>query len=156
MGTGLTTRPNASLQNFFEIQPFRALQEEVDDLLSRFAGDWEGSPLAGRLIPTVDMSETASTIEVRMDIPGMKAEEIDIELTGNQLRVKGERKESREEKGRNWHRTERRQGKFSRSMTLPCGVREKDVTTEFKDGVLTLTLPKSEESRTHKIAVKPA
>jgi HSP20 family protein len=89
-----------------------------------------------------------------MDIPGMEAKDIDIEVTGNTLNVSGERKEEKEEKGKTWHRIERKTGSFARSVTLPSAVMEEKVEAAYKDGVLTITLPKTEEAKTHKVKVK--
>ena len=89
-----------------------------------------------------------------MDVPGMTAKDIDIHLNQNVLTVSGERVEEHEKKGRSFHRTERRMGCFSRSLTLPCPVIEDEVAAEYKDGVLTITLPKSKDSQARKIEVK--
>jgi HSP20 family protein len=70
------------------------------------------------------------------------------------LTVAGERKEEKEEKGKTFHRVERLYGNFSRSVTLPCSVNEEEVAAEYKDGVLTIKLPKAEEAKAHKIKVK--
>ncbi len=84
----------------------------------------------------------------------MKPEDIDIEVSGDLIRVSGEHVEEKEEKGRRFHRVERQSGAFERSVRLPSPVNEKDVDAEYKDGVLTVTMKKSEEAKTHKITVK--
>jgi HSP20 family protein len=134
--------------------PFRALQEEFDDMLSRISEDWNGEWLARPSVPSLDVSETAETVQVRMDVPGIEAKDIDIEITGNMLHVSGERKEEKEEKGKTWHRIERKTGSFARSVTLPSAVKEDKVEAAYKDGVLTITLPKTEEAKTHKVKIK--
>jgi HSP20 family protein len=135
---------------------FREMREEMDDVLSRLSSrwgtDWLSEP---RFVPSLDLSETDDALEVRMDVPGIKPDEVEIEVSGNTLRVSGERKEEKEEKGRTFHRVERSRGAFLRSITLPCAVREDKVQAEQHDGVLTITLPKCEEAKTHKIKVKP-
>ena len=151
----LSTRASQGLQRLLERQPFHALQEELDELLGRFSAEWDGRPLVGSHVPSMDVSETDSGIEVRLDAPGVKPEDIEIELTGNRLRISGERKETHEEQGRTWHRTERRVGKFTRSMTVPCAVKEKGIKAEYHDGVLIVQMPKAEEAKSHKITVKP-
>ena len=135
-----------------ETQP--SLRDEMEGLLSRF---WEDEPdgwFSGALKPSVDLSETDKTVEVRMDLPGVKPKEIDIQINNNLLTVSGERKEEKEEKGKTYHRVERRTGSFSRSFTLPCAVAEDEVAAEYKDGILTITLPKTEEAQARKIEVK--
>ena len=89
-----------------------------------------------------------------MDIPGMEAKDIDIQVNANVLTVSGERKEEREEKGKTYHRVERRVGAFSRSVTLPCPVKEDAVDAQYKNGILTIKLPKTEEAKARKITVK--
>jgi HSP20 family protein len=108
----------------------------------------------GRLSPSLDLSETEQAVEVRMDIPGVRANEVDIQIVGNMLTVSGRRKEEREEKNKTWHRIERREGSFSRSVMLPCPVKEEAVEARYKDGVLTVNMPKTEEAKARKIEVK--
>jgi HSP20 family protein len=130
------------------------IREEMGDLLSRLWGNGEEAWFGGMLAPSVDLSETDNALEVRMDLPGIKASEVDIQLNNNVLTISGERKEEKEEKGRTFHRVERRSGSFARSLTLPTAVAEEKVAAEFHDGVLKITLPKTEESKAHKIKVK--
>jgi HSP20 family protein len=130
----------------------------MDELMSRLAEDWNGGNLPDTTFPSTDISETENAIEVRMDTPGLTAKEIDIEVRGNTLQVTGEhkeeKKEEKEEKGRTYHRVERRQGRIYRSIPLPAEVNEKKVEAQCRDGVLTITLPKTEEAKAHKITVK--
>ena len=153
-------RASRALTSFFGRDPFRALQAEMDDVLTRFSEVWTGDEgLMERVrIPSLDLSETDGEVQIKVDVPGMKPEEIDIEVTGNTVRISGqhteEKKEDKEEKGRTYHRIERRSGSFSRSVELPCAVKEDKVSAEYKDGVLKMTLPKSEEAKTHKVTVK--
>lgn len=147
-----STRTSRSLQPLFT--PFRALREEMDDLLSRFSHNWDSDLLKPSFSPSLDMSETADALEIRVDVPGMKPDDISVEVSGGTLKISGERKEEKEEKGKTWHRIERRSGKFCESVTLPCRVREDKVQAEFHDGVLTVNLPKSEDAKTHKVKIK--
>ena len=132
---------------------FQSLRDEMEDLFGRFFTDG-GTDGATSLRPTLDLSETDSAVQVRMDVPGMKAEDIAIEISGDMLRISGQRKEEKEEKGKTWHRVERRYGSFSRSVTLPCSVKENQAKAEYADGVLSLTIPKSEESKTHHVKIE--
>jgi len=149
-------RASRELSSWFGRDPFRALQAEMEDMLSRFSERWggEGALSEAMRIPPMDVSENDNEVQITMDVPGMKPEEIDIEVTGNMVHVRGEHKEEKEEKGRTYRRVERRAGSFSRSIELPCEVKEENVAAEYKDGVLKLTLPKCEEAKTHKIKVK--
>ena len=134
-------------------EPSLDLLNEMD-LLTRFWGDEEEGWFGGALTPSVDLSETEDAVEVRMDLPGVKPKEIDIQLNHNVLTVSGERKEEKEEKDRAFHRIERRTGKFSRSFTLPCPVEEGGVVAEHQEGILSITLPKTREAQARKIEVK--
>ncbi len=131
-----------------------ALREEMEDLVSRFLGNGEEAWPAGRMMPAVDLSETANALEARVDLPGVKPKEIDIQVSGNLLTISGEKKEEKEEKGKTFHRVERHSGSFSRTMTLPCAVNEDEVAAEYRDGVLTITLPKCEQAKSRKITIK--
>lgn len=136
------------------LDPFRMARDEFESLWTRLIGEPVEGMFKGRMVPSLDMSETPNTIEVRMDVPGMKAEEIDIQLANGVLTISGERKEEKEEKGKTFHRMERHYGSFSRSMTLPSTVAEDKVDAQYHDGVLTVSLQKTEEAKSRKIKVK--
>jgi HSP20 family protein len=106
------------------------------------------------LAPPLDMIETEKTISLKLDLPGVSPKEIDVQVSGNQLIVSGERKEEREEKGETFHRVERRTGRFSRSILLPCDVQDDKVDAKYQDGVLKITLPKTSEATTRHIEIK--
>ena len=104
----------------------------------------------------MDVRETAKQYAVTAELPGMDEGDIEVELKGNMLTIKGEKKEEREETEEgDYHLTERRYGSFQRSFTVPPGVDPSGVTASFKKGVLTVTLPKTKEARaTQKVTVK--
>ncbi len=138
------------------LRPWDNLREEMDQLFSRFFGS-EGEMAGGAMFsPSLDLSETDDEIEVRLDLPGFKPEEIDVDLNQDVLTVSGEHSEEKEEKedGRRYHRIERRMGSFRRSVSLPASVQEDKVDASFRDGVLTIKMPKAEESRSRRIPVK--
>lgn len=142
----LIAKSRNGLRPLWARDPFAALREEMNDLRSQLMGEGEGW-FAGELAPSLDMSESDNALDVRMDLPGITAKDIDIQVTGNMLTVSGERKEEKEEKGKTFHRAERRYGRFSRSVTLPCSVDENEVAAEYHDGVLLIKLPKAEDSK---------
>lgn len=155
MTSELSTRPSRGLGRFFDRDPFRSLQQQMDDLMSSFSREWDGGNWTPTdFHPSIDVAETDDAIDIRIDLPGIKPEDVDVEVRGNQLHITGERKEEREEKGKTWHRTERHVGRFARSMTLPCDVQDKEVEAEYCEGVLCISLPKAEQAKTHKIPVK--
>lgn len=115
-------------------------------------GDFIPDPFHTRM----DVSETEQAVVVKMDLPGVAGKDIEISVDNNLLTIRGERKEEKEEgdKTKQYHRIERRFGSFSRSLPLPCAVSEAEAGAEFKEGVLTVTLPKSESVKPRKITVK--
>jgi HSP20 family protein len=131
------------------------LRGDLEEFFSRFWGD-EGNGSLSTLATSMDVAETEKSVEVRLDVPGVQAKDIDIQIDGGVLTIRGERseKEEEEDKKRNYHRVERRYGSFARSVTLPCNVREDEAAADYKDGVLTIVLPKAEESQARKIKVK--
>lgn len=153
MATSLITRRPGVLSNWRR-DPISALRDEMNELRTRLWGDEDESWLAGTPVPSLDMTESDHALEIRMDVPGVKAKDIDIQLNGNILTIRGQRDEEQEEKGKTYHRIERRTGSFSRVLTLPCAVSQDEVVADYRDGVLNVTLPKSEESKAHKIKVK--
>lgn len=148
------TRRSSRLPSLWRSDPLTALQEEMNELRSRFLGDGGEGWFTGPMVPALDMSETDTSIELKMDLPGMSAKDIDIQINGNVLTVSGQRDEEKEEKGKTFHHIERRYGSFSRSVTFPCDVVESEVAAEYRDGILAIKLPKTEESKAHKIKVK--
>ena len=137
--------------------PLALMRDEWQRFLSNFEHNGglftPPSFLTGISVPTLDIGETDKTLELRMDLPGMAAEDINIQLNDNTITISGERKEEKEEKGKTWQRVERHQGEFSRTVTLPCAVKNNEVSAVYRDGVLTVTLPKSAQAQTRKVAV---
>jgi HSP20 family protein len=151
MAGTLTTREPRVRRNWLE--PLASLRDEFGDLASHFLGDVAEAWPRGMMVPSLDLSESDGAIEIRMDLPGIKAEEIDVQLTDNTLTVSGQRKEEKEVKGKTYHRVERHQGSFSRTDVLPCLVNEAKVDAQYKDGVLTIKIPKTDEAKARKIKV---
>lgn len=154
--SALTRSRTRGLRSLIPAHPFSLLSHEIDDLINRFGESWSDEwPLAER-VPSLDLTESNGTLEAKLDVPGMSADEIDIEVTGDTLTVSGEHEEETEEedKEKKYHRVERRKGSFRRSVTLPCSVNEGEVTAEYQDGVLTIALPKTEEAKSRRVAIK--
>lgn len=134
--------------------PFSSLREEMNDLMSRVWSGYETLPALQQLTPAIDVSETDNAFEVRMDSPGMESKDFDVQVHGNSVTLSGKRHEEKEEKGKTFHRVERRSGSFSRTLTLPCNINEDEVAAEYLNGVLMVKLPKNEKSKPKKISVK--
>jgi len=111
--------------------------------------------LAGRgLMPEFDIAESDDHIVVKADLPGIDVKDLDVSITDNVLTVRGEKKEETEDKKEHYHRLERRSGSFSRSFALPVEVKTEEIEASYRDGVLTLTIPKSEATKPKRIEVK--
>jgi len=154
MPENLQQSPRRSLSPWAGAGPIGRLRDEMENLLERFSGDGGELWPSGVLAPPMDFSESEFGLQVRMDLPGVDPKEIDIQVSGNQLTVSGERKEEQEEKGETYHRVERRTGRFSRSVTLPCPVDEDKIDASYRDGVLSISVPKREEAKGRRINVK--
>jgi HSP20 family protein len=145
------------IRRWFEMSPLAALRQEMDDLFESFFTGRPGLPtLTRELVPRLDVVETANAIEVTTDLPGFKPEEVKIDLGDNYLTISGEHLEETQEEGngKKFHRIERQMGSFSRSVWLPCAVKDAKVEAELKEGVLKVTLPKTEEAKHKRIVVK--
>ena len=135
--------------------------QEMQDRINRMFDDFfHGFSLAPwteeRLewLPLVDVSETEDVVRVTAELPGVQATEVDISLTDDLLTIRGEKKSEKEEKKRDYHRVERSYGVFTRTVRLPAVVDADKVEATFKDGVLTITMPKREEAKTRKVKVE--
>ena len=117
------------------------------------------APTTGRnggFIPALDLSETPEAYFVDLAVPGMKAEDLNVTFENGVLTLSGEIKQEAETKERNFHRVERRYGRFSRSVTLPASVRADAIEAKLESGVLHLSIPKAEEVKPRKITVNVA
>jgi len=140
--------------------PFKDIEKarsEMDRLLDTFLF---GRPQKGDIweeiewLPAIDVAETKNEIVVNVEIPGMDPKEFDISVSEGTLMIKGEKKQEKEEKEENYHLTERRYGTFIRSILLPQEVESDKIRASYKDGILKITLPKSEEAKKNEIKIK--
>jgi HSP20 family protein len=110
-------------------------------------------PLSIRM-PSLDVYEEKDSVVVKAELPGMKKEEVEVNLAGENLTIKGEKKEDKEVKEDDYYRRERSYGSFLRTIALPCDVKSDEITASFKDGVLEIRMPKTEEAKKKSISVK--
>jgi HSP20 family protein len=130
----------------------RLFNEMVQSVFSPLPASEGVSPRAWA--PPVDIRETDEALVLTAELPGMTKEDVEITLENSVLTLSGERKIEKDTKGETWHRVERAYGGFSRSFTLPATVRTDRVEAAFANGVLTVTLPKMEESKPRRISIK--
>lgn len=134
--------------------------EEVSNRLNRIFGRPSASAEPGQEMlamadwaPSVDISETDAAYLVRAEIPGVKKEDVEVTIQDGMLTIQGERKQETEEKGKKFHRVERCYGSFMRSFQMPDDADAEKVTAEFKDGMLNITLTKSEKAKPRQVNV---
>lgn len=137
------------------INELRNLQEDFNRIFSgampRFLSNEES--LGGAWSPQVDIYEDQNGIVLEADLPGMKSGDFNLSIENFKLTLTGERKFEKEKKSENWHRVERSYGSFTRTFSLPSTVNVDEVKAEFRDGVLTVSLPKREEVKARQIQV---
>ncbi len=129
-----------------------AMDRLLDDAFTRPWGLADGG--RGMGLPAVDMYQTDDDVVVKMSVPGMKPEDVQISVTGDTLSIKGETKAESEAKEKAYHIREQRWGSFERTLSLPTAVRSDKAEAEFENGILTVTLPKAEEVKPKTITVK--
>jgi HSP20 family protein len=140
-------------------QDLLAIQDEMNQLFGRAVGQRPGGGAQGQAgervwAPALDISERKDAYVVTVEVPGIKAEDLDITLEDGLLTIQGERRFSQETSERQFHRVERRYGSFRRSITLPSQVQADKIEASFEDGVLEVTVPKAEEAKPKKISVR--
>ena len=127
----------------------------MENLVSRFFGRDALEENGGAVFsPRVNVAETDEHYEVTVDLPGLKPEDLNLELKEGHLWITGEKQEEKEEQGKTYHRVERRYGQFRRVVPLGSAVKESDIQAHYKDGVLSVTLPKAEEVKPKKISIQ--
>ena len=135
------------------------LREAMDRLLEDSfvrMGDFPfgGSPAGSTNALAVDMFETENDFQLKVAVPGVKPEDIEVTLTGDTLTIRGEMRQEQERQDASWHRREWRYGKFERSVTLPAAVNADAIEARYDSGVLTLRLPKAEAVKPKRLQVK--
>jgi HSP20 family protein len=131
------------------------MRKEMDRLFDRFwEGDFPQLPSMGEWAPALDVSETKDAIVVKAEVPGMDPKEIQLSLQNDVLTLKGEKKQEKEEKDEHYYRAERSYGAFVRTVRLPGTVDGSKVTAAFKNGLLTVTLPKAPMAKGTTIPIK--
>jgi HSP20 family protein len=138
--------------------PFSTLRRDIDDAFERV---WRG--LEGRLAsvgerltpwPAIDVAEDDNGVTLRMDVPGMEPRDVEVQVSGNQLTVRGRREEEHKEEKEGWLRHERHSGSFTRSVTLPAYIDAAKVDARYDKGVLTVTAPKIPGEGPKRVQVK--
>jgi HSP20 family protein len=140
--------------------PLARFRDEMDNLFERFFGErWgpsalEAWPARFGFGPRIELAETENDICLKVELPGVDPKDVDIRVEGNVLSLRGEKKQEKEEKKKDYHYVERQYGGFQRSVQLPSSVDANKIDASYKDGVLTVTIAKKPEAKAKKITVR--
>ncbi|MBN1306265.1 MAG: Hsp20/alpha crystallin family protein [Anaerolineales bacterium] len=144
------------MSNLTRWEPMRemiTLREAMDRLFNdAFTRPLSMSGVSG--LPAIDMYQTKEDVVVKATLPGLKAEDVDISITGEQLTLRGEVKQESEQKDKNYHIREQSYGSFERLVLLPTDVKADKAKAEFEDGILTITMPIAEDVKPKSISIK--
>ena len=149
------------IMNVVKYDPFRELRSLQDEMTRLFSGVVPANVsrdemLGGNWSPRVDIFENKDHLVLEAELPGMNKDDFELSFENNVLTLKGERKFEKKTEGENYHRVERSYGSFTRSFTLPQTVTAEGATAEFNDGILSVSLPKREDTKARKIEVSGA
>jgi len=138
--------------------PFSALRREMERAFENFGRDFgwsSGDMPSAATAPSIDLSETDKEIKIEAELPGVEEKDVEVVVTDNVLTIRGEKKAEKEEKKKDYRLVERSYGSFSRSLTLPFAADASKAKATFKNGVLTITMPKPAElaAKAKKIAI---
>lgn len=144
--------------SIWSASPFRRmnqLQAQMERLFDELQGEIDASDQKTQktFTPSVDVKDLEKNYLISIDLPGVKKEDIKVELQGNQLSVTGERNEEKEEKGKGSYRSERIYGSFFRTFTLPDMPKADQIETNYKDGVLSIAVPKPAQTQAQRIKI---
>ena len=155
--------PSKEMEVWNRDLPIPRVLDRLHNEMNRVFGDFFRGDLvdnssfsSGNWYPVVDLSETDDSYIIRAEIPGMKKEDVKITLHDTLVTIWGEKKSEAEERKGTYHRIERSYGSFERSFNLPGAVKSGDIEAKYNDGLLTITLPKTEEAKekVHEIKIK--
>jgi len=132
------------------------MRREMDRLWESITRDHYPSTFDYDWVPSLDLSDRGDSLVAELEVPGMDPKDINISVTGDVLTISGEKKREKEDKEHNYHLVERSYGKFSRSIRLPSTVNPDRVEAFYKDGILIISLDKTEQAKTKRIEVKAA
>ena len=139
------------------LQPYRkpgSIRNEIDNLLHEFfGGPIHTGPLAGEWLPAADITETEDRVFIKAELPGIEEKDIDLNICGNVLTIRGEKKHVKEEKEENHYLGDRYYGSFRRTFQLPADIDPDRAEATYRKGVLKISVPKVEEAKRKKIEI---
>jgi HSP20 family protein len=137
-------------------EPFReidSLQREMNRLFDHLASP-TGEMGSTAFVPAAELHETEDAVHIKLEVPGMEAKDLDVQVTAEAVAISGERKSETKTEENGMTRSEFRYGKFRRVIPLPTRIQNTNVAAEYKDGILNLTLPKAEEEKNKVVKVE--
>jgi HSP20 family protein len=143
-----------------DLTVFNPVQQEINRVFDDFFSGFQWPMLVGGgknvFEPSLDLTETEKELKITVELPGMDEKDIDLSLSQNTLTIKGEKREEKEDRTHGFYRVERSYGAFQRTIPVPCEIDSDKVEATFKKGVLSISLPKTEQERCHskKINIK--
>ncbi len=148
-------KPERELSSWTPFRDLVNMQREIGRVFDGLFPEYDAeNAVIAQWAPRVDVSENKDAYLIKAELPGVNRNDVKITLHDNILTIKGEKKEEKEEKDVNVHRIERSFGVFERAFSLPLSVKSDKIDASFKDGVLSITLPKAEEAKPKEIEVK--
>ena len=142
-----------------DAHPFYSLQREMNNLFDNFLSGFDITPRGfyasgfGTFTPSVDVSENENEIIIRAELPGVEEKDVEITLTADAVTIKGEKKEEKEDKGKDYYYMERSYGSFNRVIPLAVEIESGNATATFKSGILNITIPKSKTAKAKEIKI---
>lgn len=140
-------KPFRDMERWEPFPEIESLQHEMNRLFEQLMPSGKGGATGITFMPTAEMEETADAVHLRLEIPGLEAKDLDVQVSEDAVSISGERKSETKTEEKGMVRSEFRYGKFERVIPLPTHVQTDKVQAEYKNGILTLTLPKSEEEK---------
>lgn len=132
----------------------QALRHQMNEMFEQGGRDSGDENVPRTWAPAVDVMENETEIVLHAELPGMKKDEIDIQLTGDTLTIRGERKRTSTQRGENFHRIERQYGAFGRTFEVETPIDAASVSASYEEGVLTVRLPKQQEVKSRQIEIQ--
>jgi len=139
--------PFQEIERWEPLQEMASLRREMDRLFARLAPSGNGDSSALAFMPSAEIEETPDTVHLKLEIPGLEAKDLEIQVAEDSVAISGERKLETKTEEKGVKRSEFRYGKFERVIPLPAHIQNNKAKAEYKNGILTLTLPKSEEHK---------
>ncbi len=147
MRWALTNRKND------QITAFDSLRKDMDHFFDNFFSIGPSSMGESHWMPKIDMTEDEKAIYVKAEIPGLEEKNLSVSVQNGNLTISGVKSEEKEEKNKRYHLSERRFGSFYRSISLPTGIKADKITARYRNGVLTVEMPRSEEAKEKRIPI---